>query len=238
VPCPVAPPARRRLYTPCYNAGVTFGAATLSDDIVRAASDGSLADRERVARALAPQVRLMVMARLSPTSSQFDVVEDLAQAALVGLAEGLGRLQQRSVGGLKAFTSTIVARRVADHLRTRRAVAVSGGRVRSLDSNAGDYSEAGLLWHFLSASGTSPPSAAERADQLRLVMEEMGRLKSQQREVITLAFFDQLPTSEIATRLGVSRPAASMLILRAVKTLRRNITGSSQVGGGGDGDDP
>lgn len=229
---PVARNPLRRLYGSCYNTFVTFGAATLTDEVVQAASGGSTVECERVAQALAPQVRLMVMARLSPTPAQFHAVEDVTQAALTSLTAGLERLNHQTVPGLRAFVSTIVARRVADHLRARRPVAVAGGRIRSLDSSVGDYSDAGMLWQFLSASGTSPPSAAERADELRLVMEELGHLKPEHREVVTFAFFDQLPTSEIATRLDISRPAASMLLIRAVKTLRRNITGSSQVGGG------
>jgi RNA polymerase sigma factor (sigma-70 family) len=105
-------------------------------------------------------------------------------------------------------------------------VALGGG---SLDSTVGVFSNAGPLWQFLSVSGTSPHSAVERAELAAQLIAELGRLKPQHREVITLAFFDQLPVSEIAAQMGVSRPAASMLLIRAVQTLRRHMTGSSRV---------
>lgn len=85
---------------------------------------------------------------------------------------------------------------------------------------------------MLSASGTSPLSAADRFDCLQNVLGELGQLNERHREIITLAFFDQLATGEIADRLGISRPAASMLLIRAIKALRRRVTGSSQLGDG------
>lgn len=54
-------------------------------------------------------------------------------------------------------------------------------------------------------------------------MLELGNLKPEHREAITLAFFDQMTTREIAERMGMSRPAASMLLLRAVTALRHRM---------------
>jgi DNA-directed RNA polymerase specialized sigma24 family protein len=93
----------------------------------------------------------------------------------------------------------------------------------SLDSTLAEYSSAGPLWQFLSLSGPSPASAAARAEQCSLVFTELGRLKPEHREVITYAFFDQLATAEIADRLNISRPAASMLLIRALESLRRRL---------------
>jgi RNA polymerase sigma factor (sigma-70 family) len=76
----------------------------------------------------------------------------------------------------------------------------------------------------------SPRTVVERAEQLNRLMIELGQLKPAYRDVITLAFFDQLPMDDIARRMDISRAAASMLLLRAVRTLRRNMTGSSQTG--------
>lgn len=145
------------------------------------------------------------------------------------MISSLQRLERRTVGGLKAYFSGIVAHKVADFLRQQPA-AKAGGKPVSLDSTVAGFSEPGPLWQFLSASGTSPSSAADRADQVLRLMTELGKLKPEHREVITLAFFDQLPTGEIASQLSLTRPAASMLLVRAVKSLRRNMTGSSELG--------
>ncbi len=58
-------------------------------------------------------------------------------------------------------------------------------------------------------------------------MIELGGLKAEYREAITLAFFDQMTTRDIAQRMELSRPAASMLLLRAVKALRRSMSGAT-----------
>ena len=215
-----------------------FGAAELNDDLVVAAVNGQ-DDGGRVLELVSPQVRLMVTARLSPTPAQFHSVEEVSQIAMVALADGLGRLRNPTVNGLRAFMSGIVSRKVADHLKGRGEGDLTGPRPRSLDSTVagmggahGDGRNAGPLWQFLSASGHSPGSDAARGELFERVMTELGRLKDEHREVITLAFFDQMPTRDIAQRMGLSRPAASMLLLRALKTLRRTITGSNREGDG------
>ena len=58
-------------------------------------------------------------------------------------------------------------------------------------------------------------------------MIELGGLKSEYREAITLAFFDQMTTHDIGERMELSRPAASMLLLRAVNALRRSMRGAT-----------
>ena len=58
-------------------------------------------------------------------------------------------------------------------------------------------------------------------------MIELGGLKSAYREAITLAFFDQMTTRDIAERMELSRPAASMLLLRAGNALRRSMRGAT-----------
>jgi RNA polymerase sigma factor (sigma-70 family) len=207
-----------------------YGAEQLADDVVRRATEGVREDIERVAEALLPQVRMMAGARLSAHPGHFDVIEEIAQVVMAAVIDGLPRLEKRTVAGLKSLVSVIVTRRVADFLRSRERAKLGGHPVASLDSTVAGWSEVGPLWKFLSISGPSPLSAAGNADQISVVLGELGRLKEEYREVITLALFDQLSTADIAQRLGISRRAASMLLLRAIKALRRRVTGSSQPG--------
>ncbi|UCC31401.1 MAG: hypothetical protein JSU86_03820 [Phycisphaerales bacterium] len=205
-----------------------LGAAELTDELVRRAAEGSKDDLGRVMEAMQPQVRMMVVARLSPAPEQLEAVDEVAQQVMVALTSGICRLESRSAGGLKAFVSGIVTRKVSDLLKKR-----GEGKIRlnaaSLDSTVTALSEAGPLGQFLSCSGTSPLSAAERAERAGMLILELGRLKPEHREVITLAFFDQLPIGTVAAWMDLSRPAASMLLIRAVQTLRRKMTGSSKV---------
>lgn len=172
---------------------------------------------------LFPHVRMMVTARLAAHPDQLDTVDEIVQQAMLAVHGALSRLENRTALGLKAFVSRIVANKVADYLRRKPAAR----RVGSLDSAVATLSGAAPLWNLLSASGTSPLSAAARSDDVQRLFLALGRLKEDQREVITLAFFDQLPTSEIAAALGISRPAASMRLIRAVEALRRDMLDSS-----------
>jgi RNA polymerase sigma factor (sigma-70 family) len=207
------------------------GAAEISDDQVAAAAAGASGEVDQVLRALEPQLRLMVTARLCATPAQYHAVEEIVHLVLVGLSTGIARLEHRTVAGLKAFASGIVSRKVSDFLKRRGEGDLVGPALPSLDSSVTGLSGTSPLWQLLSASGPSPASAADLADQMVRLFEGLGRLKAEHREVITLAFFDQLPTREIAVRMGITRPAASMLVIRAIKALRRHLTGSSELGG-------
>ena len=219
--------ARRVLYS----LAQMFGAANITDEQVAAAANGAGDALDGVLRAVEPQVRLMVAARLCAHPGRQNAVDEVTHLVMVALGQGIGRLERRTVGGLKAYASGITARKVADHLQRRGDGDLKGPALASLDSTISALSQAGPLWQALSAGCPTPASAVVQADECEKLLAALANLKPEYREIITLAFFDQLPTREIAERLGVSRPAASMQLIRAIKTLRRNLTGSSRLAG-------
>jgi RNA polymerase sigma factor (sigma-70 family) len=200
-----------------------FGIAELTDEVVRSAADGSRPEVDRVLEVLGPQVWLMVAARLSPTPAQIHAVDDVAQQVMFVLARRLSRLEQRTVVGLRAFLLGIVRREVASLHRRRSRDALGDRRMRSLDSTLAGSTAAGPLWQFLSGSVTSPQSAVDRAELSARLISELGRMKDEHRQVITFAFCDQLPMRDIAREMHISRPAASMLLIRAVGALRQRM---------------
>jgi RNA polymerase sigma factor (sigma-70 family) len=200
-----------------------FGTVDLTDEAVRAASEGSRTALTSLMEAVQPRIRAMVLVRLSPTPAQLHAVEDVTQEVLADLTAGISRLRCRTAAGLRAYLSGAVRHQVADVLRGRGRRGGSERPVRSLDSAVGDLSGAVPLWQFLSTGGASPRTEAERDEQAELLLAELGRLKREYRDVIVMAFFDQLPTSTIAEHMELSRPAASMLLIRAVRALRRNM---------------
>jgi RNA polymerase sigma factor (sigma-70 family) len=201
-----------------------FGAGALTDETVRAAASGSRPDVARVAETLQPQVRLMVAARLCPTPAQLDAVDEVTQDVMLALTTSISRLESRTVDGLRAYLSGMVMHKVAGVLQRQRRDGTSGRHTRSLDSTVASLSQAGPLWQFLSASDTSVCTAVARAEMTERLIESLGRLPAQHREIITLAFFDQLSVSEIARQQGSSRAAVSMLLIRAVQLLRQAMT--------------
>jgi RNA polymerase sigma factor (sigma-70 family) len=157
-------------------------------------------------------------------------VDDTAQQVLEALTTSIARLRNRTVAGLRAFVSGVVVRKVADALGRAGPAPRAEKRMRSLDSTVVSSSVAGPLWQFISGGATSPLSAVERAEMAQRLTAELARLKPAYREVIALAFFDQLCMAEVARRMDTTRPAASMLLIRAVDTLRQRMNGSGQGG--------
>jgi len=207
---------------------VMHGTESLTDETILRAVGGSRSDLEQIVTKLEPQVRLMVAARLCPTPAQFHAVDDLTQKILLALTIAIDRLEHQSVRGIMAFISGITRRKVAEYLRQHRRGSQAVG-IRSLDSTVSSFSQAGPLWQFLTGTGTTPRTAVANAEQVSRLMSELGTIKSEYRDIITMAFFDQLPMYEIARQMNISRPAASMLLMRAVKKLRRNMQVQSQT---------
>jgi RNA polymerase sigma factor (sigma-70 family) len=207
-----------------YNARVMSEERALTDELVRAAAEGREPARSRLLEWLQPQVGQMVAARLAPTPRQLDLLDDITQQVLADLLEALPQLVNRTVRGLRAYLSALVSHKVADALKP--APNARGQRPpASLNSTVFEMSTAGPLWQFLSASSTSPSGKAEWAELAERLIRELGQLKDEYREIIILAFFDELLMRDAGLRMGKSPSAASMLLLRAVATLRSNMGG-------------
>jgi len=212
-----------------YNAGsMTTPESPFNDEVVRAARDGDAEKRSIAIAHLADPVRAMVVVRLAPSALNAHDVDDLVQESLSAISKGLNSIREPSVGTLRAFASTVVTRVVASYLSSNKNR--KGRKSVSLETEVGDGSSAGVLGDLLSASGISPGSVAARREQIHNLLIQLAALKDTHRDVITMTMIDQLPVTEVAKRMGVSRPAASMLLYRAMKTLRRNVTGSSTLG--------
>ena len=91
----------------------------LSDRIVEEAVGGSKEGLSQLSEALLPHVRGMIMARLAPKLSQLHAVDEILQHVMMGLTSGIGRLENRTVGGLKGFVSGIVRHQVSLFLAGR-----------------------------------------------------------------------------------------------------------------------
>jgi len=197
-------------------------AAGLHDALVQAALAGETVARDRLMTLVRPMVRAMVFARLSPMPHQHHDADDLVQESCLGLSQGLDSLQVPTIAALRSYASTIVSRRVADFLRKQAR------QDRQLPAAAETAPESHLLWVNLLADSLTPGTQAQNREDVMRIANALIGLKPRYREVITLALVDQLPMIEIAARLELSRPAASMLFLRALRTLRREVTGSSK----------
>jgi RNA polymerase sigma-70 factor (ECF subfamily) len=134
--------------------------------------------------------------------------EDLAQEALVKALRSLPRLDP-SRGQLEAWVWRIVINTARDAGRVRRR--------RLLLSERWARDE-------LVSTGvrTVEGDAMERLRDSELV-GEVRRLPERARTMIALRFGAQLGTNDIAQQLGMTPPAVSMAIGRALSRLRRNL---------------
>ncbi|NOG53027.1 MAG: sigma-70 family RNA polymerase sigma factor [Planctomycetes bacterium] len=211
-----------------------------SDDDVAAAAGGDADSRDVIAQAMGPLVRMMVIARLKPSRDQWHVIDDLSQQVMVGVLTGLERLERRTVQGLKAYASRIVSHKVADYLKQPRSPEAVRGEASPASPHGNvrwsDRSSMITLWRLVSAGGPSPRTRYEQQETLSQMLSALSTLKDSYQEVITHAFFDQMLMSDIARMMGMSRPAASMLLIRAIKALRQemsNIPGLTRLASDG-----
>ena len=193
----------------------------LTDEMVRAAVAGAGPERARVLKAIEPCVEMMIVDRLRPTPGQSDAVQDIKQDALLALTAGLSRLRTRTVAGLKQFARRIVRTIVSDWLNTRPGL-------KSLDSTVSRPSGTRRLVEIIAGSGTSPSSAARRAELVQGFWDAVEELKPEYREILKLAFREHLDkTRDIGERLGISREAASMRLKRALEAVQQILNSRS-----------
>lgn len=195
----------------------------LNDELVEFAATRGGSYLDRLFAEIEPCVHAMVVARLNPKPNQWHAAEEIAQESLLAFAKSISTLQNRTVSGMRAYISGIVDHKVADRIRQQGRPGKRTGSFRSLHSTVAGSSSPARLIAWLSDSGITPISAVDQSEQISWMLDRMGRLKEEYRRVLTYAFFDQLKTAEIAARMNISRPAASMLLLRAVRSLRADM---------------
>lgn len=192
----------------------------ICDETVRQAVAGDRAALDRLATQLEPHTHRMVIARLSPQPNQWHAVEEIVQESLAGLVQSITTLERADASGLRAYLGRIVDHKVADRIRKQGRPGRWTGSLRGLHDTGQSLSGSPPLAAWLSATGITPRTAADEREQIEGMLHCLGRLKDEHRLAITYAFFDQLRTAEIAERMGITRAAASMLLLRAIRALR------------------
>jgi RNA polymerase sigma-70 factor, ECF subfamily len=69
----------------------------------------------------------------------------------------------------------------------------------------------------------TPASAAIQQELQRRLHEAIGQLNEDDRDILLMRHFEQLPNQEVATLLGLTEAAASMRYLRALRRLREQL---------------
>ena len=158
------------------------------------------------------RLAVLVHFKLSPRARDFSDVEDVVQETLLRAFRDIGRFTYQSPGSFLRWLSTIADHVIVDRVRYQ-------GRER----------RAGEEVPFRSASNPMGPEPADSQTPSRLfaqqeavarLLDQLGALPEDYRNVILMAKIEGLSTVEMAERLGKSREAVALLVYRAVKRFR------------------
>ena len=140
-------------------------------------------------------------------------VDDILQEVFFAASQGLNRFTYQSPGSLLSWLS-----RIADHVITDAARHGNRQKRRADD-----------LLRFRSETNPGGPEPLDfdtpsrifaRGQDLRILLDKLDALPAQYREMILLAKFEGLTTSEIAEHLGKSRESVALVLHRALKRFR------------------
>jgi RNA polymerase sigma-70 factor (ECF subfamily) len=144
-------------------------------------------------------------------TSQRVVAEDVTQDAFLGLWRSAA-LYQPSRGGLKTWLFTLVRNRGIDSLRRRsRSESISIDDVPAENLMASEHTEAEVLKH----------------EETRRIRHVLTAIPANQREVIELAYFNELTQAEIAEDLKLPLGTVKGRLRLAQTKLHRALTNES-----------
>lgn len=149
-----------------------------------------------LARQLGPRMHGLAARLVSGNAAQ---AEDIVQEALIKLWQQAPKWQ--SGGSVSAYASRLVYTLAMDHHRRSRPTT-------SLDDGTLDIPEPETV-----TNGIAHQQARH------LLLGAMAHLPERQQQAVTLAYFHEYRTAEVATALGTTEKAAESLLVRARKAL-------------------
>ena len=145
-----------------------------------------------------------------------DILQEVSVEAVRSLAAA--ELSQRD---LFSWLCELAERRIIDaHRRFFGAQKRDAGREVPLGSPGGDTQQAAIV-DLLVVSMTSPTAALSRNQKELHLLAALSKLSADQREALKLRYIDNLPSKEIAARLGKSDGAIRVMLTRSLGQLQQ-----------------
>lgn len=140
-------------------------------------------------------------------------VDDLLQEVFLAASQSLDRFEYRSPGSFMAWLSRLADHAIIDAARhenraKRRAEELLRFRSKS-NPNGPDL-----------AHSETPSRVFARQESIQNLLRKFDALPPNYRQILLLAKFEGLSTSEISERLGESRETVALLVHRALKRFR------------------
>lgn len=137
-------------------------------------------------------------------------------------AEAVRSLPQMDLSEREPFSwlCQVAERRIIDaHRRFFEAKKRDAGKEVALGSPGGDSDHPGLV-NMLVVSMTTPSAAFSRNAREARLQDAINKLPEDQREAIRLRYIENLPSKEIAERLGKTDAAVRVMLTRSLKKLQ------------------
>jgi RNA polymerase sigma-70 factor, ECF subfamily len=184
--------------------------------VATSAAEGDDDALEALLRELHPLFCRFFARRFNGVPDMADLVDDLAQQALVHLAQGMRGCRARDEAGVLAWALSIARNCAADYLRAVR-------EERSLRCFFSDL-ETAAGWSSVEEWGAADaePSAG-RIVLRRLVEQVQDSLPERTQRLLWLRLVEHAPWGEVADHFGTEYRAAQRRYQRAQKALRAGV---------------
>jgi len=140
-------------------------------------------------------------------------VDDILQEVFLAAAQGLGRFNYQSPGSFMAWLSRIADHAIVDAARYENRQKRRAEEMLSFKSES--YPNGAEPMDFM-----TPSRVFAQQESVQALLKKLDALSPEYREVILLAKFEGLTTSEISERLGKSRESVALLLHRALRRFR------------------
>jgi RNA polymerase sigma-70 factor (ECF subfamily) len=195
--------------------------ASEPDPLLEQARQGDTAAREQLLARHRESVRRMIGLRLDPAIAARVDASDVVQEVLLEANRRLDDYLRDPAMPFHLWLRHIAKDHIIDaHRRHRLAQRRGVDREQPIVPAAfADHSSLQMAAQFVDQELT-PASAAIRQEMERRLHSAIAALDADDREVILMRHFEQLPNQEVAVVLGLTEAAASMRHLRALRRLR------------------
>lgn len=175
-----------------------------SESLLRRAATGDERALEGLIRLHEPRLLAFVRARAGAALRARESVRDLLQEILIELVRGLGTVQYHGEPEFRAWLYSLAERRITDRARHHGREKRGARLTRSIDdSGAGEE----LLLEGYS-SVFSPAHALQRKEEVERLEQAFAQLAPGEREVLSLAYFCGMNSTEIGAELGITADTA------------------------------
>jgi RNA polymerase sigma-70 factor (subfamily 1) len=203
----------------------------MSDDVVRRIQQRDTHALADFLAAHRPQLMAFIDRQLGPALRRKIEPDDVFQETS---AEAVRALPSVELGDRDPFSwlCQIAERRIIDlHRRFFGAQKRDAAREVPLGSSHGTETHPAGLINLLVASLTTPSQAFSRNAREAKLLEALEKLPEEQRTALRLRYIEDLPSKQIAERLGKSDAAVRVMLTRSLKKLHEllgdDVTGTS-----------